>query len=447
MSTPSPPTMRRVLMFWLPLAATWLMMSMEGPMLAAFIARLPEAKLNLAAFGVAFSLALIVEAPIIMMLSASTALVQDRGSYLQLRRFSNLLNAAVTLAMGLVLLPPVFHLLATRLMDLPHEVVWRAHGATMLLLPWPGAIGIRRFYQGVLIRGGTPRRVATGTVLRITTVVIMATSLSLLTGLEGSWIAGLSLSVAVMIEAGASRMMAARTIREILGGEATFQADAGTEARAGSGAPPSLASIAAFYWPLALTSVLALGVQPMITFFLGHSRAALESLAVQPVIGSLVFIFRSMGLAFQEVAIALMGDQREGYPTLRRFATWLGIGVAVGLALIGWTPLSAIWFGRISGLTPDLVAFCEAPTRVLFIMPALTVLLSWQRALLVHVKHTAPVTWASALEILITLTVLVITIQGLDMVGALAAAISILIGRVVANTYLALPLRRLLATS
>jgi hypothetical protein len=51
--------------FWVPLQATWLMMSLEGPFLAAVIARLAEPKHNLAAYGVAFALAILVEAPVI----------------------------------------------------------------------------------------------------------------------------------------------------------------------------------------------------------------------------------------------------------------------------------------------------------------------------------------------------------------------------------------------
>ncbi|MFI5142626.1 MAG: hypothetical protein ACHQHM_01210, partial [Thermoanaerobaculales bacterium] len=67
-------TQRRIFAFWAPLAATWLMMAVEGPFLGAVIARLAEPKYNLAAWGVAFSFAMLVEAPIIMMLSAATAL-------------------------------------------------------------------------------------------------------------------------------------------------------------------------------------------------------------------------------------------------------------------------------------------------------------------------------------------------------------------------------------
>ena len=77
----TPVTYRRIFRLWVPLAATWLMMSVEGPFLAAVIARLPEPTFNLAAYGVAFAFALIVEAPIIMILSAATALVRDYESF------------------------------------------------------------------------------------------------------------------------------------------------------------------------------------------------------------------------------------------------------------------------------------------------------------------------------------------------------------------------------
>ena len=76
---------RKILIFWIPLAASWLTMSLEGPYLAAIIARMGQPKYNLAAYGIAFSLALIIEAPIIMIMSASTALVSNNHMYKKIR--------------------------------------------------------------------------------------------------------------------------------------------------------------------------------------------------------------------------------------------------------------------------------------------------------------------------------------------------------------------------
>ena len=46
---------RRIFWFWVPLAAMWFMMPVEQPLIAAFIGRMPDPELNLAAYGVVMS--------------------------------------------------------------------------------------------------------------------------------------------------------------------------------------------------------------------------------------------------------------------------------------------------------------------------------------------------------------------------------------------------------
>ncbi|HUK12582.1 MAG TPA: hypothetical protein VLW17_04700 [Thermoanaerobaculaceae bacterium] len=422
-------TPRRIFRFWAPLAATWLMMSVEGPFLAAVIARAGEPKHNLAAWGVAFSFAMIVEAPIIMMMSAATALVVDRQSFLALRRFVYLLNALITAAMVVLLLPPVFRFVAETLIGLPHDVAALTHAATALLLPWPAAIGYRRFYQGTLIRHALTRRVAYGTVVRVASMAATATLLFTLTRFPGAWVGGAALAAGVVTEAAASRWMAAGVVRGLLHGDASSSASA---------PPLTTRGIVRFYYPLALTSLLTLGVNPLVTFFLGRSRMPLESLAAMPVVAALVFAFRSPGVAYQEVGIALLGERREGYAALRRFAAALAAAVAGALVLVAWTPLAVVWFHRISGLTPELTRFALVPLRVLCFYPALEVLLSFQRSLLVHAHRTAMVTWATAVEVAGIVAALVVGIGMLDLVGAVGAAAALLLGRLAANALLAL---------
>ena len=79
---------RRIFWFWIPLAAMWFMMAVEQPLIASFIARMSDPELNLAAYGVVFSIALIIESPVIMLLAAGTALSRGAKSYRRLLRFS-----------------------------------------------------------------------------------------------------------------------------------------------------------------------------------------------------------------------------------------------------------------------------------------------------------------------------------------------------------------------
>jgi hypothetical protein len=422
-------TKKKIFIFWLPLAATWLMMAFEGPFLAAIIARLVEPKFNLAAWGVAFSFALIIEAPVIMIMSASTALVENRQSFKKLRNFTYFTNSVITLFMLIFLIPTVFNFISITLIGLPEKVARLTYLATIVLIPWPGAIGYRRFYQGILIRNNLTRRVAYGTIIRLTSISSTALLLYFYSTVPGVAVAAIALSVGVLVEAVASRLMVYKTVRNLPNM---------TEKEK----PLTYRQIFIFYYPLALTSMLALGVHPLVAFFVGHSLMALESLAVLPVINSLVFIFRAMGLSYQEVAITLIGKKGEFYSVVRDFAFILGTSVVLILGLIAFTPFANFWFETVSGLSIDLVEFSIFPTQIMVLMPGLSVMLSFQRAIQVAARDTGHLTWATVLEVLGIVAVLFILTFYVNMIGAIAATTALLLGRIVANLYLINPNKR-----
>ena len=69
------------------------------------------------------------------------------------------LSALLTLVQVGLLAPPVFDAVSQGL-ALPDEVARLTHGGLLIMLPWTGAIGYRRFRQGLLIRSNLTRRVA-----------------------------------------------------------------------------------------------------------------------------------------------------------------------------------------------------------------------------------------------------------------------------------------------
>lgn len=419
-------TQRSILAFWAPLAATWVMMASEGPFIAAVIARLPDPTYNLAAHGVAFALAILIEAPVMMLMSAATSLVRDRSSYLRLRTFSRVLALGTTGLLLVVLLPPVFDFLTITVMALPPEVAEITHGAMWFFLPWPGAIAYRRFLQGVLIRSGQTRLVAYGTVIRLVALVSAGLLGFFVLEMPGAWVGAMALASSVTAEAVAARFMAASTVRALMSGEAEEPAGGGMRYR----------EITAFYFPLALTSLIGLAVQPMLTFFMARGVSPVESLAVFPVVHALSFFFRSMGLAYQDAAIALMGDRFENLPNLRSFAGALGVASSAGIALVAFTPLSDVYFQTISGLSAELSAFALPPARLVVPLPALSVVLALQRAILVEGRRTRHVTVASAIEVGTVAAAFVVLGWGVGWVGATAAFAAFLVGRAAANGYL-----------
>jgi len=423
---------RDIFLFWAPLAATWLMMATEGPFLAAVIARLGDPKFNLAAHGVAYAFGILVEAPVIMLMSASTALVEDATSYRKLRNFANALNVGATASLLVLLLPPVYGFVARDALGLPETVADLGYHALWFYLPWPAAIGMRRFLQGVLIRSGRTRLVAIGTVIRLVSMAGAATFLALATDLPGAAVGGAALSSGVVVEALVARWMARRDIREL---RATPHPPDG-------GPVLSYRDISGFYVPLALTSLLGLAVQPMLTFFMGRATAPIESLAVFPVVNSLGFMFRSLGLAWQDASIALLGRQREHLRELGRFTAILGIGSAAGLAAIVFTPLAVVWFESISGLTTDLSQYAYAAARLTVPVAGLSVLLSFQRAILMKVRRTRPITMATGIEVTVIALAFIAGAWGFGWIGVTAAFAAFVAGRLASSGFLVLPVRR-----
>lgn len=419
-------TFKRIFRFWVPLSATWLMMSVEGPFLSAIIARMLNPEFNLAAYGVAFSFAMIIEAPVILLMTASTALVKDLQAFRKLRNFTYALNTIATGLMFLLVVPSIFYFITIDLVKLPVEVAKLTHTALIILIPWPGAIGYRRFYQGILIRNNLTKRVAYGTVVRLSCMSLTALSLHFFTNVEGVAVGAGALAAGVTGEAIASKVMALGVLKKIKSGEI----------RTAESSNLTYRGIFKFYYPLALTSMITLGVQPMVTFFMGQSRMSLESLAVLPVISSFVFIFRSIGLSFQEVGIALMGKNKEGYVPLRNFAFMLGLIVISVLGIIAFTPLSNVWFYDVSGLSIQLTDFAKLPLIIMVIMPGLSVLLSFQTAVLVESHHTKPITFSTLMEFSGIILTMFISIKYFDLVGVVAATLGFIIGRIGANLYL-----------
>ena len=411
-------------------------MAVEGPYLAAIIARLPDPTINLAAFGVTLAFAIIIEAPVIMLMSASTALVGDRNSFFALRRFSYGLCVTLTIVQLLVLTPPVFSFLTTTVMDLPSDVSLLTHEGLTLLLPWPAAVGYRRFRQGLLIRKHLTHRVAYGTGFRLLTMSLSALAVYWFLPLDGIHVGAIGLSTGVVVEAVASRFMTRSVVTEILKNNSVVSQKPDPTLH--------LTSLIKFYVPLGLTSVLALAIQPLLTVFMGQSRNALASLAVFPVVHGIVFIFRAIGLSYLEVVIALLGENQENFKHIRNFAVGLSLATVFALSIIAFTPLAAILLQNVFGLTTQLTTFALPPLQILAVFPALSVLLSLQRGTLVHAHYTPPITLATLLEASSVGVVLLVSIYHFDLIGISAAAIAILLGRIVGNLSLMPPWSRIL---
>ncbi|MCA1927835.1 MAG: hypothetical protein LDL10_03680 [Calditerrivibrio sp.] len=396
-------------------------MAVEGPYIAAVIGRLPEVKENLAGYSIAYSVGLLVESPIIMLMSASTALVNSKESYIKLRNFTFMLISFLTIIIIIILIKPVFNFVFSDILGINEKILKIVYPALVGLIPWSGAIGYRRFYQGIIIKHGKTKHVAFGTTVRLFTIVFGAIILSRYTTLKSAVLGAVTLSLAVIAEAAITRFFASQSIRNVC-----LKSDS-------SGL--SYGNIASFYFPMAITPLIALSVPPMTTFFLLKGKNPMESVAVMPVLNSLTFVFRAVGLSFQEVSIALMDKENKNFIKIRNFVRGLIVFNLVSYGMISFTPLSHFYFEIVSGLTPDLSETAIIPARILTFIPPLTVLLAFQRSIIVKIGNTVSMTVATMIEVFVAFSILFL-IPLLDIQGVVLASLALLIGRICGNTYL-----------
>ena len=369
-------TQRHIFLFWLPLAASWLLMSAEGPVLQAVIARLGDIATQLAAFGIVTSLEIAIESPVIMLLATSTALATSGRNYRVLRRFVIWLNTLVTIVAILVAFTPLFDLIVRRIMGIPGPIADAAQPGLMIMVGWSAAIGFRRFVQGVLIRHGQTRWVGYGTVSRLLASAGAGIGLAILTALPGVYIASIALMAGVITEALFVAFVARTTIRRVLNKPAASSADL-----------VSFTDVLKFHTPLAATSLLTLLAQPIVGAGLARMPHPRETLAAWPVIWGILFIFRSAAFALPEAVIALVSDyiHRE---SVRRFCRTVGVISSAAMLLLAATPLASLYLRYIAGI-PDPLARFVTPGILLFVpMPFINSVHSWYRGLLMSARKT-----------------------------------------------------------
>ncbi len=422
-------TYRKVLIFWIPLALAWLLMTLEGTVIQSVISRKPDAETQLAAFGLMFSLSILLETPIIMLLATSNALSRDRQSFRLLWRFMLGLNMFIAALALLMAFTPLLDFYLGALLNIPSHIIDATRPGMKIVTLWGAVIGYRRFHQGVIIRFGNTRYVGYGTLIRVLVSGCVAVSLGAITNIAGTEIGALALICSVFAEALYTHRVSRPDVKRLL------------ETPRPEHRPPLTYSQAArFHLPLAVTSLITMLVHPAIERGLASMPDATESLAAWPLILSIMMMMRAGGLAYQEVVISL-DDSEQRHRILRNFTIRLGLCLSLLMLLFATTPLIQLYLGVVLGVTADLHALVIAGAQAAFLLPLLTTLHSYFRALLMLSNRTAAIYQAISLGFALT-AIIVWGGIALGLHGILAASLGLTLGQAFELSYLYLSYRR-----
>ncbi len=371
------------------------MMMAEAPSTNAILSRFPESAIQIAGFGVALGLSLLIESPVIMLLATAIALVKGRESFFALMRFVLYLIIGLTLLTALVAFTLLYDLIALRLLGLPERIAEAGRSAMQVMLFWTAAIGWRRFLQGVLMRYGGARFVSWGTAIRLVSILSVGIGLLLWGKLPGATVGAWMVMAGVIVEAIVTTLFVMPILRE------RVLCHSDTEP------VPTQGAIWRFHLPLAGTSLLTLLVQPLTAGALARLPQPEITLASWSVVFGTLLVLRSWGLALQETTVAVLSHLSDLRP-LKRFVNWVA-WVTSGVLLFALiTPIESWFMGRVLSLSEELRAPVRAGLWMCLVLPAITAFGSYLRGVLISARRTPTVSIGMALNLAINALALVV---------------------------------------
>lgn len=415
-----------MLALWLPLAASIMMMVLEASIVNIGLGRTANSELALAAYGVALGLALLVEAPIMMLLDTSVARSTDRAAFVVVRRFTVILGLIVT-AIGIALsFTALYGLVVVDLMNIPPDVAARARITLQILAFWPFPVAWRRAHQGVLIRAQRTAIITVATGIRLLSLAtVLFIGLQLLPN-QGALVAGTAMLISVTVEA----LVVTWATRPVLHSQEYRPVE-----DPGGATPLTMKALWRFYRPLAMTSVLRQTTRPMLNAGIAAAGMPRPSLAAWPVAWGFAVLLTGPAWSLQQLSTALVTN-RAAYRRVRGFALSLGAIFSALLALVTFTPLYYLVMGGIYNLSPALQNLAKPALQLLVVYPLIMGAQGLYRGVLIRTGCTGDVRTAMAINVVTLGLALLVGVTLLSPTGVVLAAVAVLVGALVELAWL-----------
>ncbi|MTJ31987.1 hypothetical protein [Aphanizomenon sp. UHCC 0183] len=405
---------------FLPLSLSDVTMACGDPMMTTTLAYLPDAQNNLAAVGIAKSLAIFFESPIIMILHAANALAGSQDSRKALWRFTLFVGAGLTCLLSLLGLPIIFNFVGVSLLGIPSAMLTTVSQVLLLMGGWPFAIAWRRYFQGLLIYHGQSRAVAKASIFRLFTLALVLTG-GFFLPISGGVLAGFALISGVVVEA-----IAVTIFARLSGATLPPQIEQ-------PNLPRNLAQVWKFYLPLANSMMVVWGGRAILISILARAEDSTIAIAAWSAAWGLVLVIANSTRMVQQMVIKYRHQVSDRQ--LLSFAISVGAACSSLLLLMSVTPIGDRIVQSFIGNDLTLANSIKPVLLICTIVPLFVALQNATQGFLVSENRTGHVnlsTWLGTGTLLIIATFAI----NKGMNGAMAAAIAMITSMLVEVTCL-----------
>ncbi len=374
-----------------------MMMLLTHSFVNAALARTARPDTALAAYALAFSVAVIVEAPMVAVRQLTIALGSTAERFRHVR-----LVAALTLAgcLGAALVlayTPLGSSLLTQLLGCPPELLPETLRAFRVLMLTAVASGARSLYQGLLIRNRATLAVTWGMATRLLVMGCLAWATTSRRLLEGALVGAVIFVSGVATEAFLGVLAVSLRQPRLPSGDT--EADDGYR------------RAVRFYRPLVIAGIAASLGKPVINAGLSRTPEAAVQLSAFAVAVALAWVLIAPCQNVHQT-VMVYSSLPGSRPVLRRFALGFAVLNCLALVALTWSPAGAWLLTRLVGIPLGLVGPTLRALRVLAFLPLGLTAVDYYSGILLQQGQTRVVGAAR----LVNVAVLGLTILGLVLV-------------------------------
>ncbi len=346
---PSAPAGQYWAFFW-PLTLTGLAMVLARQCQNGALGRFDDGTRKLAVFAYAWSTFHLFNSPMIFIPQMVNALGRSRRARRKCLTFSLTAAALLTAPVLVLAFSPAGRFLLPRVFPLDADAVDSVVLYLRYLSPMIVIHSLRQHFIGLLIQS---RR--TGLVTIIQVFSLAAIMGLLVMGLQAGWPAVATLATAQVVSAAATMVVAVVLYRRFRRPPLT-----------GETAPLTLGRILAFFWPVAMTSVMFSMTRPILYSFAGRVADGVAVVAALRVALDLAMVVQGCLNQFRNLFVTFGRGDLAG---IRRFLFRVWFVLTAIMLSIALTPVSTWIFSDLLGVEPHVATMARQALTVLCLAP------------------------------------------------------------------------------
>ena len=408
------------------MAATSVLMMTTHSFFNAALSRLPSPEIYLAAFAVAKSVMHIFESPIMMVRQTVSTLVYNRQSYSKVKKFFIIVTLLTVGIMSLVAFTDMSEWLFSQIMGVEGRVLEEAIIIFSVFAFFPAAAALRNFMQGIAVKLDRTPLFTVATFFRLIYVFILIFLVDKLVFLPGSIFAGLMFFTAVGLE-GIVIFTGVKITEKDISGKIK-EKTGGEKAITHKQKKLTHRYIFRFFWPLIITSIIHMGVAPLVNMGLARTVSPEIAISAYTVAWNLGILIISPSFMYHQQIINFFDKSPAKTAALKKFGFYIGIIMFLILALLAFTKAGFFVMCNWIGVSELIAELARDVLRLMVFMPPIVMAREFYWGILMKENKTGFVSRGKTINlfslIVVIIVLLIIMPSNPAIIGALAVIVA-----------------------